>query len=123
MELSQTLHHLWNGTYLAYTEPRVLGKGKAMLLLSPIDNGLGRIASAYLYDAIRSPRLFLKKLHVQSVMIIQPADLMPSGALSMCDGCPDITVWEDQLVWSCRMEELSNFGDWVRVVPTNKAVH
>jgi hypothetical protein len=123
MELSQTLHHLWNGTYLAYTEPRVLAKGKAMLLLSPIDKGLGRIATAYLHDAIRSPELFLKKLHLQSVMIIQPADFMPSGALSMCDGCPDITVWEDRLVWSCRMEELSNFGDWVRVVPTNEAVH
>ena len=31
----------------------------------------------------------------------------------------DITVWEDKLVWSCRMEGLTNFGDWVRAVPTN----
>jgi hypothetical protein len=23
----------------------------------------------------------------------------------MCDGCPDITVYKDELIWSCRMEE------------------
>jgi hypothetical protein len=34
-------------------------------------------------------------------------------------GCPDITIYEDRLVWSCRMEELINFGDWVRAVPEN----
>ncbi len=118
MELAQTLHHLKNGCYLAYTKPEVLGRGKSMLLLSPLDRGLHRTAAAYLHDAVRSPKLFFKKLHLQSVMIIQPADFMPSGALSMCDGCPDITVWNDQLVWSCRMEELMNFGDWIRAVPT-----
>lgn len=118
MELAQTLHHLKNGCYLAYTKPEVLGRGKSMLLLSPLDRGLHRTAAAYLRDAVRSPKLFFKKLHLQSVMIIQPADFMPSGALSMCDGCPDITVWNDQLVWSCRMEELMNFGDWIRAVPT-----
>ena len=119
MELSQTLHHLINGTYLAYTKPKMLHRGKAMLLLSPLDKGLARTASAYLHDVVRSPGLLFKKLHFQSVMIIQPADFMVNGALSMCDGCPDITVWEDKLVWSCRMEELSNFGDWVRAVPVD----
>jgi len=118
MELSQTLHHLLNGSYLAYTRPKVLGRAKSMLLLSPFDRGLQRTAAAYLHDAVRAPHLLFKKLHLQSVMIIQPADFMVNGALSMCDGCPDITVWEDKLVWSCRMEELSNFGDWVRAVPT-----
>lgn len=119
IELSQTLHHLVKGSYLAYTKPKVLRRAKSMLALSPIDTGLARTASAYLHDAMRSPALFFKRLHMQSIMIIQPADFMQNGALSMCDGCPDITVWEDKLVWSCRMEELINFGDWVRAVPTN----
>lgn len=117
MELSQSLHHLLKGTYLAYTKPKVLGRAKSMLMLSPIDKGLARTASAYMHGALRSPALLFKKLHMQSVMIIQPADFMTNGALSMCDGCPDITVYEDRLVWSCRMEELINFGDWVRAVP------
>ena len=121
MELSQTLHHLVNGSYLAYTDPKVLARAKSMLLLSPLDKGLARTASAYLHAVARSPRMLFRKLHMQSVMIIQPADFMVNGALSMCDGCPDITVWEDRLVWSCRMEELSNFGDWVRAVPETAA--
>jgi hypothetical protein len=120
MEISQTLHHLLHGTYLAYSKPKVLARAKSMLLLSPLDKGLARTATAYLHDVVRSPDRLMKKLHLQSVMIIQPADFMVSGALSMCDGCPDITVWEDKLVWSCRMEELTNFGDWVRAVPTNE---
>ena len=120
MELSQTLHHLVNDSYLAYTTPKVHARGKSMLLLSPLDKGLGRTAAAFLHDAVRLPNLAFRKLHMQSVLVIQPADFMVNGALSMCDGCPDITVWEDKLIWSCRMEELINFGDWVRAVPTHE---
>ena len=123
MELSQTLHHLTKGTYLAYTHPDVLGSAKSMLALAPLDKGLSNTAKAYFRDALTSPNVLFKKLHMQSVMIIQPADFMPSGALSMCDGCPDITVYDDKLVWSCRMEELINFGDWVRAVPVNAKKH
>lgn len=121
MELSQSLHHLLKGTYLAYTKPKVLSRGRSMLLLSPIDKGIARSASAWMHDVVSRPWKAFGKLHMQSVMIIQPADFMVSGALSMCDGCPDITVYDDKLVWSCRMEELINFGDWVRAVPCNGA--
>ncbi len=118
MELGQSLHHLLRGTYLAYTKIKVLRRARSMLLLSPLDAGLSRTMSAYLRAAFRSPSLFFKRLHMQSVMIIQPADFMPNGTLSMCDGCPDITVYDGKLVWSCRMEELINFGDWIRPVPS-----
>jgi hypothetical protein len=120
MELSQTLHHLVRGSYLAYTHPRVLGRGKSMLALAPLDSGLAGTARAYVRDLVRAPWKVFSKLHMQSVMIIQPADMMPNGALSMCDGCPDITVYDGKLVWSCRMEELINFGDWIRPVPEHQ---
>lgn len=123
MELGQMLHHLMHGTYLAYTKTKVLRRGKSMLLLSPLDAGLARTGSAYLHAAVRSPLLLFKRLHMQSVMIIQPADFMDNGTLSMCDGCPDITVYDGKLVWSCRMEELINFGDWVRPVPADPHPH
>jgi pyruvate-formate lyase-activating enzyme len=116
MELSQTLHHLVKGTYLAYTKPRTLSRGKAMLLLSPLDGGIARTATAFMHSLVTSPLNLFRKLHMQSIMIIQPADIMDNGALSMCDGCPDITVYDGKLVYSCRMEELINFGDWVRPV-------
>ena len=117
MELGQTLHHLVKGRYLAYTKPKTLKKGKSMLLFSPLDKGLARTASAYLHQAMLTPRVLFQRLHLQSVMIIQPSDFMKNGALGMCDGCPDITVYDNKLVWSCRMDELINFGDWVRAVP------
>jgi organic radical activating enzyme len=123
MELGQTLHHLLRGSYLAYTKTKVLKRGRSMLLLSPIDKGLAKTATAYLHGIVRSPLTLFKKLHLQSVMIIQPADFMDNGALSMCDGCPDITVYDGKLVWSCRMEELVNFGDWVRPVRCNGGSH
>jgi hypothetical protein len=40
----------------------------------------------------------------------------------MCDGCPDMTVWNNQLVWSCRMEEQMKWGQNVHIVPQNGAV-
>jgi hypothetical protein len=37
----------------------------------------------------------------------------------MCDGCPDITVYKDELIWSCRMEEQKQYDTWLRTVPKN----
>jgi len=39
------------------------------------------------------------------------------GEQSMCDGCPDITVMNDQLVWSCRLEERKKYGTLLQTVP------
>jgi hypothetical protein len=35
----------------------------------------------------------------------------------MCDGCPDITVHEGKLVWSCRLDELKQFGCFTTAAP------
>ncbi len=43
-------------------------------------------------------------------MIIQPVDFLEDGTQSMCDGCPDMTVWNGKLVYSCRMEEQLKYG-------------
>jgi hypothetical protein len=39
----------------------------------------------------------------------------------MCDGCPDITVHNGELVWSCRMEELKQFGTFLRTAEKTPA--
>ena len=54
---------------------------------------------------------------MQSVLFIQPVDFMKNGEQSMCDGCPDITVWNGELVLSCRLEEQKKFGTFLRSVP------
>jgi hypothetical protein len=45
MEMGQSLHHLFRGSYLAYTTPKTLGRAKSMLLLSPVDQGLDSCSS------------------------------------------------------------------------------
>lgn len=117
MELAQTYHHLRTGRYLAYTGPRTLGHGRSMLLLSPLDPNLRSIARRWLGSGARRPWRLREKLRFQSVMIIQPADIYADGSQNMCDGCPDMTVWNDRLVWSCRLEEPERYGDFVEMAP------
>ncbi len=121
MELMQAGYHMLKGRYLAYADPKMTRLGRTMMLLSPLDAGIRAIAGSYLESTLAHPGQFFKGLHYQSVMIIQPVDFTPGGAQSMCDGCPDMTVWNGELVWSCRLEELKHFGCWVRSVPKEDA--
>jgi hypothetical protein len=120
MEVMQAGHHFLKGRYLAYAEPKLTSLGRTMMLLSAFDKGMRRVLGQYLRTGFSNPRRFFDGVHYQSVMIIQPVDFLPSGAQSMCDGCPDITVWNNELVWSCRLEELKYFGTWVRTVPRER---
>jgi hypothetical protein len=53
-------------------------------------------------------------------MIIQPVHFEPDGKQDMCDACPDITVHEGRLVWSCRLEEMIQYGSFFTFVPKSK---
>ncbi|MBN1446488.1 MAG: radical SAM protein [Bacteroidetes bacterium] len=117
MEIVQTWNHLTTGKYLAYAHPSMQRKGRLYFLLAPFDRGVRRVAIRYFKALFTMPSAFFKRLHFQSVMIIQPADILKNGNVNMCDGCPDITVWNDELVWSCRMEEQYHWGQNVRMVP------
>jgi len=44
MEIIQSGTHLLTGKYLAYAKPKMTRKGRSMLLLSPFDKGVRRIA-------------------------------------------------------------------------------
>jgi hypothetical protein len=113
IEFVQTMYHLLYGKYLAYAAPKEAGKGRSMLLFSIFDKGMRKVAKAFLANPLR----IFTKLYYQSVMIIQPVDFLEDGRQSMCDGCPDITVWNGQLVWSCRMEEQLKFGMNAKTYP------
>jgi hypothetical protein len=75
------------------------------------------ITGRYLKSLLTNPFRIFNRLYMQSIMFIQPVDFMQDGRQSMCDGCPDITVHEDQLVWSCRLEEMKNYQTFLRTVP------
>ena len=113
MEAVQTLHHLFTGKYLAYSKPELLAAGRSTMAAAALIDGGARKA---LGSWLRSGE-WLKKQYYQSIMFIQPIDVLPDGRQNMCDGCPDITVHNGELVWSCRLEERFRFGGFLRTVP------
>ena len=118
MEATQVAHHLWTGRYLGYAGRWALGAGRAAMLASALfDHGARDAANTWIRSAVARPRSALRRQHLQSVLIIQPIDLGPDGRDNMCDGCPDMTVHEGKLVWSCRLEEWRKFGEPLRAVP------
>jgi MoaA/NifB/PqqE/SkfB family radical SAM enzyme len=116
MEAVMAGHHLLSGRYLSYTAPRDLKRGKAAMLLSAVDKGMRTAAGRYMGAVARNPFRLFEPLYMQTIMFIQPVDFMPTGEQSMCDGCPDMTVWNGQLVWSCRLEELKTYNTFLRSV-------
>jgi hypothetical protein len=106
MEVIQTGHHALFGRYLAYMKPSLLKHGRSSALaLAAVDPGARRAAASYALSLFEVPLRLPRRQHVQSILIIQPIDMMPDGEMNMCDGCPDMTVHEGKLVWSCRLDE------------------
>lgn len=121
VELAQVGNHLLRGRYLGYTGPGTMAGTKLMLPLgAAVDPGMRAAGKRWLARALRDPRRLARPVYMQSIMIIQPVDLLEDGRASMCDGCPDITVHEGELVWSCRLDERMRYGDWIRLVPRKK---
>ena len=118
MEVVQTGHHLFTGRYLAYGAPSMLGAGRATMAGGAlIDRGSRKALWNWLKGVRQDPISILEQQHFQSILFIQPIDVLPDGRQNMCDGCPDITVHEGELVWSCRLEERMKYGRWLQTVP------
>lgn len=121
MEAIQVGHHAMMGRYLGYSKPSLLRQGKATALaFSSIDPECRKTAARYLASAARSAVEARSPLHMQSILVIQPIDHMPDGRSNMCDGCPDMTVHEGKLVWSCRLDECKQFGSFLHAVPKQR---
>ena len=120
-ELAMSFYHFRTGKYLSYVGPQSSRRGKtAMMLLSPLDPVIRKALRRWFGSALRNPLRLFQRAHLQTIMFIQPVDFLANGEQSMCDGCPDITVYNDELVWSCRMEELKSFGTFLRSVPPSE---
>lgn len=122
MEVVQSAYHLKEGRYLSYAPPRMLSVGRSVLIGAwPFDRGVRSAAAEWARSIARNPLSLGKRLHMQSILVIQPIDLLEDGTDNMCDGCPDMTVHDGKLVWSCRLEEPRAFGQFVTAVPKASA--
>ena len=118
MEGVQLGHHWLKGTWLSYSAPKFLAMGRSTTaLFSMIDPKVRAIGKRYMGSVLRKPTRIGDRLHLQTFTIIQPVDVMPDGRMNMCDGCPDMTVHDGKLYWSCRLEEIKEYGCFVHAVP------
>ena len=129
IEMVMEVYHYKYDRYLSYASPKTLSLGRAtMMNLWLLNKSVRSALKKYLGYLVANPFRIFKKVYMQSIIIIQPVDFMPNGDQSMCDGCPDITVWKDkngkdQLVWSCRLEEPMQYGEFLHTIPKRKNDH
>lgn len=122
MEAIQAGHHFFKGTWLSYTDPKQNRRGRStMMLLSLIDKRARAIAKRWFSSLLKKPSSLFDTVHMQSFMIIQPIDVLEDGRASMCDGCPDMTVHEGELYWSCRLEEIKEYGCFLQGVKPDRS--
>lgn len=113
MELAQTFHHLFCGTYVAY--PSLAKSSKVVFLASLFDRDVRRALGKFAKSVLRNPLHAFRKVHLQSIAIIQAPDMLPDGQADMCDSCPDMTVYDGKLINSCRMDEYRKYGGFVNI--------
>jgi len=122
MELVQTGHHALTGKYLGYAHPSLMTKGRTMMsVFSPLDEGVRKAARNWTKSVAKAPSTAKDKVYFQSLLIIQPIDMQPDGEMNMCDGCPDMTVHNGELVWSCRLDERLKHGVFLTCAPKTVA--
>jgi len=122
MEAAQAAYHLWNGRYVSYVAPAALTMGRSVLAGAwPFDQGVRDAAKSWARALFTTPWEAMRELHMQSILVIQPIDTLADGSDNMCDGCPDMTVHDGKLVWSCRLEEPRAFGNFCTAVPKARA--
>lgn len=118
MEVVQQGYRALNGRWLSYSDPRLLAAGRASAMaFGLIDAGMRAIAGKIVRASLRKPKKLLEPAYLQTFTIIQPIDVLPDGRMNMCDGCPDMTVHEGKMYWSCRLEEIKQFGCFVTATP------
>jgi hypothetical protein len=113
METVQTFHHRFTGKWMSYGPAYLLKAGRsAMAAFSLFDPRMRPLFARFL----ASPASWFRRAYIQTFAIIQPVDILADGRMNMCDGCPDMTVHEGKLYWSCRLEEVKKFGTFVSAV-------
>jgi hypothetical protein len=110
MELLQGFHHLATGRYLSFLSPWLYRTAQLLFPLAPFDDELRRTLRRYIGDCARNPSRWFRSLHIQTIVVMQPLDVLENGEQDLCDGCPNKTMWHGRLVSECRMEEHLRFG-------------
>lgn len=111
MEILQNGYHLLRGRFLSFLKPRSYGLGKLLFAFGFIDKQVRNAFFSFITSIIKNPLQVFRKVSVQSLLILQPQDVLPTGKQDLCDGCPNRTYHDGSLVPMCRKEEYLRFGN------------
>ena len=109
MEYLQTRNHRKKGTYFAYMRKNRLPR-IAMQLTGFVGDKRMRPVRQRMLPRLFNPVMWFRPVYTQTVGIVQAPDMMDNGMASMCESCPDMCVWEGNLVNSCRLDEYRKYG-------------
>ena len=123
MELTQRSNHWRHGKWLGLPNPRMLAAARlAMFFLWFFDKRVRSAFWAYIKAVLRNPVNLFRRVRTQTILLLQPLDILADGRMNMCDGCPNITVHQGELYWSCRLEEIKEYGAFLTAAPKDRAL-
>lgn len=113
MEILQNGHHMIRGRFLSFLPSALYARAKLLFPLGIFDRELRKTMVSFLCAAFKNPLHLFRKISIQSLLVLQPQDVLPSGKQDLCDGCPNKMIYNGRLVSMCRVEEFIRFGDMV----------
>jgi uncharacterized radical SAM superfamily Fe-S cluster-containing enzyme len=78
-------------------------------------NLIKKIFLNHIKSIISNPSELSTTLFTQTLLIIQPPDILADGRIDMCNGCPDAILYKDEMVPSCRLEEYLKYGHLLKI--------
>lgn len=117
MEMLQNGHHFLRGRFLSFLPAPLYARAKMLFLLAAFDRELRKTVIAFLCSVLKNPLQLFRKVSIQSLLVLQPQDVLPSGKQDLCDGCPNKTIYNGRMISMCRVEEFMRFGEMVDLRP------
>lgn len=117
MELIQTFYHSRHGSYISINKIQM---GKKLFILSLIDKSVRKAFARFLKYVILNPVRIFYPVNPITVLMVQPADILPDGRVDMCCHCPNLCVFDGKLVYSCRLDEYRFYGNLLSVRMANE---
>ncbi|MBN2342130.1 MAG: radical SAM protein [Deltaproteobacteria bacterium] len=104
------------GRYVSHISPKISRNAWVTFLFALVDKHVRRTLWKHVSTAVTKPLKLLRKLNLQTFIVMQPMDFLPTGGQDHCKGCPNMTVYQGQLVRGCELESyLSHGGPFITV--------
>ncbi len=122
MEIIQSGFHFIQKRFVSYLNPKIYNHAKLLIPLVFFDKDIRHAFKKYFLYVLKNPLRLFKRLSFQTIIIMQPQDLMENGEQDQCDGCPNRTYINGQLVSECRSEDYIKYGRLIQIVKKEGAL-